>query len=311
MRLTASCPQFTGSTPIAASTIVSIAADSHMLYTSTQLRDSDSGTLLPIFVAGIYARNGTTNGFAKYSCAENGWDIWYDTTSKRWVNSPSGFTGNATVVGDYLSTPQSVSLASTSSANPAVITSSVNHGIATGAVFTVVIEGCSNNALNGSWTATSTGATTFTIPVNGSAGATSGSGTVSVLNQAFNQGRLMSGSAIAPIQGVQQTITTSASHGFSNGDFIHVYGAVGTHATSTNDLNTSATVKSLTSAITVIDATNFSCIRYSNTQPFVGSYSLTTTPHMRKPSTNDTAFYKTLKLRARGIYVSLAGTTGI
>ena len=311
MRLTASCPQFTGSTPIAASTIVSIAADSHLFSTSTQLRDSDSGTSLPIFVAGIYNRNGTTNGFAKYSCVENGWDIWYDTTSKRWVNSPSAFTGNAAVVGDYLNTPQSVSLASTSSANPAVITSSVNHGVATGAVFTVVIEGCSNNALNGSWTATSTGSATFTIPVDGSAGATSGSGTVSVLNQAFNQGRLMSAAATAPVQGVQQTITTSASHGFSNGDFIHVYGAVGTHATSANDLNTSAIVKSLTSAITVIDATNFRCVRYATTQPFVGSYTLTTTPHMRKPSIDDIAFYTTLKLRAKGLAVLLAGTTGI
>jgi hypothetical protein len=311
MRLSASSPQFTGSTPIAASTIVGIAADSHMLSNITQLRDSEGGASLPIFVAGIYNRNGTTNGFAKYSCTENGWDIWYDTTSKRWVNSPSGFTGNAATVGDYLSTPQSVSLASTSSANPAVITSSVNHGLATGAVFTVVIEGCSNAALNGSWTATSTGATTFTIPVDGSAGATSGSGTVSVLNQAFNQGRLMSGSATAPVQGVQQTITTSASHGFSNGDFIHFYGASGTNAASVNDLNTSSTIKSMTSAITVINATSFTCVRYATIQPFVGSYSPTTMPHMRDPSINDTAFYTALKLRARGIAVSLRGTTGI
>jgi hypothetical protein len=314
MRLTASCPQFTGSTPIAASTVVGIAADSHIVLSNTQLRDSDNGTILPIFAAGIYNRNGTTNGFAKYSCVENGWDIWYDTTSKRWVNSPSGFTGNAATVINYLSTSQSVNLSSTSSANPAVITSSVNHGIATGAVFTVVIEGCSNNALNGSWTATSTGATTFTIPVDGSGGATSGSGTVSVLNQLFNQGRLMSNQSIAPVQGIQQTITTSVNHGFSNGDFIHFYGAVGTQAASINDLNTGASVKSITSAITVIDATNFRFVRYSSTQPFVGSYtgiSLTTMPHMRDPSINDTAFYTALKLRARGIAVSLAGTTGI
>ena len=311
MRLSASCPQFTGSTPIAASTIVGAAADSHMVYSTAQLRDSDGGTSLPIFAAGIYNRNGTTNGFAKYSCTENGWDIWYDTTSKRWVNSPSAFTGNAATVGNYLHTPQSVSLASTSSANPAVITSSVNHGITTGAVFTVVIEGCSNNALNGSWTATSTSSTTFTIPVNGSGGATTSSGTVSVLNQTFNLGRLMNGNGVAPTQCIQQTITTSASHGFSNGDFIHFYGAVGTNATSITDLFTNSSVKSLTSAITVIDATNFRCIRYSYIQPFIGTYSLTTMPHMRKPSVNDIAFYTTLKLRSRGICVFLRGTTGI
>ena len=94
---------------------------------------------------------------------------------------------------------QSVALASTSLANPAVITSSANHGIANGELFTVTIEGCANNALNGSWTATSTGATTFTIPVNGSAGATTSSGTVSVLNK-------ISGTIISPSN--QITITS-------------------------------------------------------------------------------------------------------
>ena len=311
MRLTNASPQFTGIVPIAATTVTGISADSHMISSGTQLRDSDNGTGLPIFVAGIYNRNGTTNGFARYSCTENGWDIWYDTTSKRWVNSPSQFTGNAATVGDYAHTPQSVTLASTSAANPADITSSVPHGVATGAVFTVVIEGCSNAALNGSWTATSTGATTFTIPVNGSGGATTNSGTVSVLNQNFNQGRLMSATVASPIQGVQQTITTGSNHGFTTGDFIHVYGAVGTHETSINDLNTNATVKRVTSAITVIDATSFRFVRYSNTQPFIGSYSLTTMPHMRDPSINDTAFYTALKLRARGLAVSLHGTTGL
>jgi len=313
MRLTTSCPQFTGNTPISATTITGGSADSHMIATvnNIQLRDSDSGSSLPIFPAGIYNRNGTTNGFARYSCTENGWDIWYDTITKRWVNSPSQFTGVTAAIGNYLFTAQSVPLASTSSANPAVITSSASHGIATGAVFTVVIEGCSNAALNGSWTATSTGATTFTIPVDGSAGATTSSGTVAVLNQSFNQGRLMTGSISAPIQGVQQTITTSVNHGFTTGDFIHFYGAVGTHAASVNDLVTSSTTKSMASAITVINATSFTCVRYATTQPFVGSYTLTTMPHMRDPSMYDTAYYLALKMRSRGVAVSLAGTTGI
>ena len=311
MRLATSCPQYTGLAPVAATSIVGAAADSHMILSVSQIRDVEGGAQFPIFVAGIYSRNGSINGFARYSCTENSWDIWYDTTSKRWVNTPTQFTGNAARVGDYPHTPQSVPLASTSSANPAVITSSVNHGIATGAVFTVVIEGCSNNALNGSWTATSTGLTTFTIPVDGSGGATTSSGTVAVLNQTFNQGRLMTGTVASPIQGVEQTITTGSNHGFSNGDFIHVYGSVGTHATSITDLNTNATTKSVTTAITVTNATNFTHVRYSNTQPFIGSYSLTTMPHMRDPSVNDVAFHTTLKLRARGLAVSLHGITGL
>jgi hypothetical protein len=310
MRLTTAAPQYTGILPIASTSIVGAASDSHAIFSNTQLLDSDSGTVLPVFPAGIYTRNGTTNGFAKYSCVENGWDIWYDTTRQRWANTPSASTGNTTVVSDYPNTPRAVAISSTSTANPAVITSSVAHGIATNAVFTVVIEGCSNAALNGSWTAKSTGTATFEIPVSGAAGATTNSGTVAVLNQSLNQGRLMSTTVAAPIQGVQQTITLN-SHGFSNGDFIHFYGAVGTQATSCTDLNTSATVKSTTSAITVIDGNSFSCVRYANTQPFIGSYTLTTQPHMRDTTVNDVAYYTALKLRAKGVATLLYGITGL
>jgi len=310
MRLTASCPQFTGSTPIAAATIVGAAHDSHMFISNSQLRNSENGSLVPSFNTGIYNRNGTTNGFPKYSCTQNGWDIWYDTTKKRWINSPSLYTGVTAASADYLHTPQSISIASTSAANPAVIACSTGHGGA-GAVFTVVIEGCSNAALNGSWTATATSPTSFTIPVDGSAGATTNSGTVSVLNQVFNQGRLMNSSATAPQQGIQQTITTSANHGFTTNDFIHVYGAVGTDAASTTDLNNNFNTKSVTSAITVIDPTTFRFVRYSHSQPVVGSCSLTTMPHMRNPSINDIAFYTTLKLRSKGLATFIAGTTGV
>jgi hypothetical protein len=313
MRLTNSAPQYTGIFPVASTSIVGAASDSHSIFSETQLRDSDSGTPLPVFPAGIYTRNGTTNGFAKYSCVENGWDIWYDTTRQRWANTPSASTGDTTVVNDYPNTPRAVAISQTSTANPAVITSSVVHGIATDAVFTVVIEGCSNAALNGSWTAKSTGTATFEIPVSGAAGLTTNSGTVAVLNQTFGQGRLMSTTVAAPIQGVQQTITRN-SHGFSNGDFIHFYGAIastGNQATSCTDLNTSATVKSTTTAITVVDGNSFSCVRYASSQPFIGSYGLLTAqPHMRRPSVNDVAYYSTLRLRARGVATILLGTTG-
>jgi hypothetical protein len=309
MRLTTSAPQYTGILPIASTAIVGAASDSHAIFSSTQLLDSDSGTPLPVFPAGIYTRNGTTNGFAKYSCAENGWDIWYDTTRQRWANTPSASTGDATVVSDYPNTPRAVAISQISTANPAVITSSAPHLVPTDAVFTVVIEGCSNAALNGSWTAISTGTATFTIPVSGAAG-TITNGTVAVLNQTFGQGRLMNNNVAAPIQGVQQTITRN-SHGFSNGDFIHFYGAVGTQATSCTDLNTSATVKSTTTAITVVNGNSFSCVRYASSQPFIGSYTLTTQPHMRDPSVNDVAYYSTLRLRARGVATILHGITGL
>ena len=312
MRLLNTAPQYTGITPIAPTAVVGAAHDSHTIINSNvQLRDSEGGTSLPVFPAGIYTRNGTTNGFPKYSCAENGWDMWYDTTTKRWANTPSGFTGNTTAVGDYLFTAQSVQISSTSAANPAVITSSTNHNVTVGVAFTVVIEGCSNAALNGSWTATATTATAFTIPVSGAAGATTNSGTIAILNQTLQQGRLMNTNSSSPIQGVQQTITRN-SHGFSTGDFIHFYGAGGTHATSITDSNSSATSKSTTSAITVTDGNTFTCVRYSNIQPFIGTYSLATNyPHMRRTTVNDVAYYTALKLRARGVAVNLVGTTGV
>ena len=312
MRLTTAAPQYTGDLPIASTSVVGAASDSHTIAdgSAANLRDSDGGTVLPITPAGIYARNGTTNGFAKYSCAENGWDLWYDTTTKRWANTPSASTGSTTAVINYPNTPQAVAIASTSAANPAVITSSTTHLIATGAAFTVVIEGCSNAALNGSWTAISTGATTFTIPVSGAAGATTNSGTVAVLNQTLLKGRLMGSTVASPIQGVQQTITRN-SHGFSNGDFIHFYGAAGTQAVSITDNNAGTLSKSTTTAITVTDLNTFTCIRYSTTQPFIGSYSLTTQPHMRRPSVNDAAYYSALRLRSRGVATSLHGTTGL
>ena len=315
MRLTTSAPQYTGILPIASTAIVGAASDSHAIFSSTQLLDSDSGTPLPVSPAGIYTRNGTTNGFAKYSCAENGWDIWYDTTRQRWANTPSASTGDATVVSDYPNTPQAVAISSTSTANPAVITSSVPHLVPTNSVCTIVIEGCSNAALNGSWTAISTGGgLAFEIPVSGAAAATTNSGTVAVLNQTFGQGRLMNNNVASPIQGVQQTITRN-SHGFSNGDFIHFYGAIassGTQATSCTDLNTSPTTKSTTTAITVVDGNSFSCVRYASSQPSIGSYALLTTqPHMRRPSVNDVAYYSTLRLRARGVATILHGTTGL
>jgi hypothetical protein len=312
MRLLNTAPQYTGITPIAPTAVVGAAHDSHTIINSNvQLRDSDGGTSLPVFPAGIYTRNGTTNGFPKYSCAENGWDMWYDTTTKRWANTPSGFTGNTTAVGDYLFTAQSVQISSTSAANPAVITSSTNHNVTVGVAFTVVIEGCSNAALNGSWTATATTATAFTIPVSGAAGATTNSGTIAILNQTLQQGRLMNTNSSSPIQGVQQTITRN-SHGFSTGDFIHFYGAGGTHAISITDSNSSATSKSTTSAITVTDGNTFTCVRYSNIQPFIGTYSLATNyPHMRRTTVNDVAYYTALKLRARGVAVNLVGTTGV
>lgn len=70
-----------------------------------------------------------------------------------------------------------VSITSSSVANPTVITSSVNHGLVTGDVVTIVGHTGSTPAINGSHTVTVTGPTTFTIPVNVTVGGTGGTAT--------------------------------------------------------------------------------------------------------------------------------------
>lgn len=73
---------------------------------------------------------------------------------------------------------QTIAISSVTTANPASFTSSANHGLPTGA--TITISGATGNwaAMNGTWTVTNTGATTFTIPVNSTAFTGSFNGTV-------------------------------------------------------------------------------------------------------------------------------------
>ena len=66
-------------------------------------------------------------------------------------------------------------IVSSSVANPTVVTLDSAHGQAVNSTFLVRIAGhASTPSLNGEFTATSTGATTFTVPVNVTAGATGG-----------------------------------------------------------------------------------------------------------------------------------------
>ena len=73
-------------------------------------------------------------------------------------------------------------LTNATNANPIAVTTSAPHGLLTGRV--VLIEGVLGNlAANGVWPTIVTGASTFTIPVIGSGGYTSG-GTITVANDA-------------------------------------------------------------------------------------------------------------------------------
>jgi hypothetical protein len=312
MTFTTACPQFTGAIKIP-TTIVNAIADAHSVIGGVALLDCDTGNQLPIFVSGFYYRNvgNDVNGFPRYDCAENVWSIWYATSVKRWVMSPTADINVTANISQYPNTATGVAVTSSSVGSPTTITAN-GHGGPTAAntQFTVVIEGHTGStpSINGVWTATASSANAFTIPVNVTVGGTGG--TCTVLNQSFNLGTLMSASVVAPIQAVTSTVTL-AGHGYSTGDLIHFSGAQGTDAASTTDLNTAATVNSLPSAITFIDSSSFRYTRFASTQPVKGTLSLTQFPFMRRTINTTEGFYVTQKLRSRGVTSLISGMTGI
>jgi hypothetical protein len=308
-------PQFSGNVKVPTS-IISTAADVHHVLSSAGLANvnASTGSALPVFVAGVYYDKGNlTNGFKRYECAENSWSIWYSTGLKRWAMTPNSVIGTDAQVSNYAYTQAGVPISSISTTgNPCTITTSAGHGYSgsSGSRFTVLIEGNSNASVNGLWTATYNNVTAnFTIPVSIIAAGTGG--TVTVLNQVFVNGPLLSSTVGAPVQAALMTVNMP-THGYSNGDFVHCSGAQGTNAASINNLNPTAATNANNSAITVIDASNFTFIRHGSTQPFIGTLSvaastLTQMPLIRRSSNAAEGFNLINKLRARGVTTSVFG----
>jgi hypothetical protein len=97
------------------------------------------------------------------------------------LTSPQAFTerfaimaaSNGTIGGDVV---PPVSITSSTSANPSVVTTAAVHGMATGD--TVAVAGhATNTAVNGQWTVTVLTTTTFSVPVAGTAAGTGGTST--------------------------------------------------------------------------------------------------------------------------------------
>jgi hypothetical protein len=311
--------------------IVHTAADVHDVLSSTTLNDSVWGTAFPIFFADNYIRNGSINGYSRYDGGKNGMSLWYCTTEKRWAMTPVASAGVCADIANYPHTQKGTALTSISNAAAAVVTvTGANNPSAAGTAFTVAIQGASFAGVNGTFTATAINATSFSIPVNTTASGAIAvtSATCTVLNQTFLQGLLSSASVAAPVQCVTATVTCNG-HGYGDGaggnnadpnikDYVHFYGAQGTHATSANDLFTSAAVNSMTSAINVTDANTFTFTRYASTQPKIGTahpsagnFIITVYPHMRRTTSADAAIYAAQQLRARGVCVSLIGMNGV
>jgi hypothetical protein len=133
-------------------------------------------------------------------------------------------------------------------------------------------------------------------------------GTLTVLNQSYNQGLMMSSSVASPIQAATVTVTL-ANHGYATGDYVHFSGAQGSAAASINELNSSSTSKATCGPITVIDTGSFQCTRFATTQASFGdNLSLTQYPLMRRTTNTAEGFYLTQKLRGRGVACLVTGS---
>ena len=111
-------------------------------------------------------------------------------------------------------TTDTKSISGVSVANPTTITTSTAHGYATGDK--VVITGTNTSATTvGTFTATVTGATTFTIPVNVTS-VTTGTGSVSRYIAITSARQITSIS----VHATDPTITTESAHGYTTGDTV-------------------------------------------------------------------------------------------
>lgn len=81
------------------------------------------------------------------------------------------------IIVDYLGNRR-IAIASISVANPTVITTSVPHSLTSGVTYTLA-DTSTTPTVNGSRVVTVTGQTTFTVPINVTAGQSSAAGTVS------------------------------------------------------------------------------------------------------------------------------------
>jgi hypothetical protein len=299
-------PQFTGAIKVPTQIGIQPNVDAHDVQSTTSTINAPGGYALPVFVAGNYYRNVGETAFPCFDCAENQWAIWYSTGTTRFVMSPIADIGNTSKIKDYPHTNTGVPF---TTANGSVVVTAPGHGATTGARVTVLITGHTGSTpdINGLHVMTASSATQLTF-YSGTPVTTAGTGgTLTVLNQSFNQGLMMSSSVASPIQAATATVTL-AGHPYANGDYVHFSGAQGAGASSINELNSSSTSKATCGPITVIDANSFRCTRFATTQPTYGTLTLTQQPLMRRTTNTSEGFYLTQKLRGRGVTCLVTGS---
>ena len=300
-------PQFTGAVKIPTQISIQPNVDAHDVQSSTSTVNAPGGFALPVFVAGNYYRNVGETAFPRFDCAENQWAIWYSNATTRFVMSPVADIGVTSKIKDYPHTSTGVTF--TTANGSAVVTTPLGHGATTGSRVTVLITGHTGSTpdINGLHVMTAASATQLTFYSTTVTTAGTG-GTLTVLNQSFHQGLMMSSSVASPIQAATATVTL-AGHGYANGNYVSFSGAQGAAASSINDLNTGPSVKATCGPITVIDPNSFSCTRFATTQPSNGNnIAFTQYPLMRRTTNTTEGFYLIQKLRGRGVACLITGS---
>jgi hypothetical protein len=299
-------PQFTGAIKVPTQIGIQPNVDAHDVQSTTSTINAPGGYALPVFVAGNYYRNVGETAFPRFDCAENQWAIWYSNATTRFVMSPIADIGNTSKIKDYPHTNGGVTF--TTANGSAVVTTPLGYGATTGARVTVLITGHTGSTpnINGLHVMTATSATQLTF-YSGTPVTTAGTGgTLTVLNQTFHQGLMMSANVISPIQAATVTVTL-AGHGYANGNYVSFNGAQGAAASSINDSNAGFTSKATCGPITVIDTGSFQCTRFATTQPTYGTLTLTQQPLMRRTTNTTEGFYLMQKLRGRGVACLITG----
>ena len=81
---------------------------------------------------------------------------------------------NTRTVGTVIAPPATISITSSSVADPTLITTTAAHGLVTGQVVTIASHAGSTPVINGTHVVTVVSTTTFNIPVNVTVGGTGG-----------------------------------------------------------------------------------------------------------------------------------------
>lgn len=160
-------------------------------------------------------------------------------------------------------------ITSISQANPAVVTMSANHNLASGSLIRLINSTAMFQATGFVWQVSITGATTFTIPVNSSGFAAAASG--GTVRRVFPGDYQPERAYITNIsQASQAVVSTSFDHGYSVDEAVTVYVPIGWGMTEMNGLRGKIVAVTANTFTVDIDSSAFTAFSFP-TSAFVSA----------------------------------------